>query len=70
MIGAALTILTGVEACELISTYGSIDVDNKSPTNRIHLTRDTYYQPKSEPAGERWIGNNQSPTARQLNDHR
>ena len=33
-------------------------LDNRWPDNRIRLTLDTRYQPASEPADERWIGDN------------
>ncbi|HEX2035543.1 MAG TPA: phytanoyl-CoA dioxygenase family protein [Chloroflexota bacterium] len=31
-------------------------LDNRSPQNRIRLSTDTRYQPASEPADERWVG--------------
>ncbi|GIX05897.1 MAG: hypothetical protein KatS3mg115_0300 [Candidatus Poribacteria bacterium] len=31
-------------------------LDNRSPVRRIRITSDTRYQPASEPADERWIG--------------
>ena len=31
-------------------------IDNESPQNRIRLSTDTRYQPATEPADERWIG--------------
>ena len=31
-------------------------LDNRSPENRIRLSTDTRYQLASEPADERWIG--------------
>ncbi|MDP7280760.1 MAG: phytanoyl-CoA dioxygenase family protein [Candidatus Poribacteria bacterium] len=42
-------------------------LDNRSSDSRIRLTLDTRYQPASEPADERWIGDNpiaHSPTAK------